>query len=95
MPPVLGKGEKGSNTQWQCRECGMPLCQKSRTDSFRLQTFLEEHQCSTIPELACLGKFEPGNFPERLKKIANTRSKGRAVTPPSFGATKKKKFRRS
>ena len=61
------------NTNWMCKECGMPLCRKGRK---RDQTCLEEHQCSTNEYLGCgFIKRNKNNWilPEELKRYKRTR----------------------
>ena len=83
--------QKGKNTVWQCRDCGMPICQKSRCDAYRKETCLEEHKASEDEYLGCkkggLKNRKAFAFPDHLKKVKWTRS----VCAKKAAATKKRK----
>ena len=69
---------KTTNTQWKCRECGMPLCQVDRSDSTRWRpytyTCIQEHLSSQDEYIGC-NKMKHNSFilPDHLKKHSMTR----------------------
>ena len=60
------------NTQWMCRDCGMPLCSVGRN---RNETCLAEHQNTSCPILGCC-KIERTHFimPDDIKVCLRTRA---------------------
>ena len=70
--------DKFFNTQWKCRECGMPLCQVSRVDTNagRQYSCIVEHKLSGNKFIGC-GKIPHRThfiLPDEMKKFIQTRS---------------------
>ena len=64
------------NTQWKCRDCGMPLCQVDRSDgsSWRPKSCIREHLSSEDNHIGC--NIVPRSsfiLPDHLKKYSMTR----------------------
>lgn len=70
----------GRTTNWKCRECGMPICQLSRSDNVcRTMSCVEEHKCSSNEYIGC-GKMQRTTFisPPSLGKYKELRSSAAA-----------------
>ena len=67
---------KTINTQWKCRDCGMPLCLVDRSDgsSWRPKSCIREHLSSEDNHIGC--NIVPRSsfiLPDHLKKYSMTR----------------------
>ena len=62
-------------TQWKCKKCDMPLCQKDRHSRKRKMTCIAEHLCSTDALIGCgFLKGRTFKLPDYLKKYKLTRA---------------------
>ena len=77
------------NTQWMCKDCGMPLCQKDRG---RLESCVQEHMNSIHDCIKCKKGRHVGKFmmPDHLKLYLRTRE-GKRIREAQLGAKKNKR----
>ena len=67
---------KTVNTQWKCRDCGMPLCQVDRSGgiSQRPKSCIQEHLCSEDKYIGCnIAPRSSFILPDHLKRYSMTR----------------------